>query len=372
MTIAVAKKPGENAVEITFRSPVREAARRQEAQPFFVPFTKNYPVPNGNMLRKVQADFGWDWNIALTPFGLDGDIRLEPAGAPRIADSRSGELLRQYRGLPRKLPLDPGLARRLVHGYYACVSYVDAQIGRMIKALEEAGVRDNTIIVVTTDNGTEVFTWPDGGTTPFKGAKGMGTEGGFRVPTVVRWPGKVKPNQVINGVMSHMDWLPTFVTAAGNPNIKQELLKGKKMGGKTYKVHLDGYDQTDMLTKGGESARKEFWYFTQSELAAARIDDFKYVLLDQPGGWTKDTIKLNFPQLYNLRLDPFERLDFDNSWMSFEHFYGREFWRFVFLQQEVAKLAKTAIEYPPMQASASMNLDAVKKKIQAAQAGHGQ
>ena len=254
----------------------------------------------------------------------------------------------------------------------AGMAQFDDTIGAVMKKLEELGVADNTIVVVTTDNGTEAFTWPDGGNTPFKGAKGMATEGGFRVPTVVRWPGKVKPNQVINGVMSGMDWLPTFVTAAGNPNIKQELLKGKKMGGKTYKVHLDGYDQTDMLTKGGKTARKEFWYFTQSELAAARIDDFKYVLLDQPGGWTKDTIKLNFPQLYNLRLDPFERLDFDNSWMSFEHFYGREFWRFVFLQQEVAKLAKTAIEYPPMQASASMNLDAVKKKIQAAQAGHGQ
>jgi arylsulfatase len=253
----------------------------------------------------------------------------------------------------------------------AGMAQFDDTIGAVMKKLEELGVADNTIVVVTTDNGTEAFTWPDGGNTPFKGAKGMATEGGFRVPTVVRCPGKVKPNQVINGVMSGMDWLPTFVTAAGNPNIKQELLKGKKMGGKTYKVHLDGYDQTDMLTKGGKTARKEFWYFTQSELAAARIDDFKYVLLDQPGGWTKDTIKLNFPQLYNLRLDPFERLDFDNSWMSFEHFYGREFWRFVFLQQEVAKLAKTAIEYPPMQASASMNLDAVKKKIQAAAAGHG-
>ena len=135
------------------------------------------------------------------------------------------------------------------------------------------GVADNTIVVITTDNGNEVFTWPDGGTTPFKGSKGMGTEGGFRVPAVVRWPGKVKPNQVINGVMSHMDWLPTLATAAGSPDIGKELLKGKNLGGKSYKVHLDGYDQTDMLTKGGKSARKEFWYFTQTELASALIDE---------------------------------------------------------------------------------------------------
>jgi len=256
----------------------------------------------------------------------------------------------------------------------AGMAQFDDIIGSVMKSLDDMGVADNTIIVITTDNGTEVFTWPDGGTTPFKGSKGMGTEGGFRVPAVVRWPGKVKPNQVINGVMSHMDWLPTLATAAGSPDIGKELLKGKNLGGKSYKVHLDGYDQTDMLTKGGKSARKEFWYFTQTELAAARIDEMKYVLLDQPNGWVGATVKNNFPRIYNLRLDPFERMGFDpnESFMSFEHFYGQNFWRLVFLQQEVGKLAKTAIEYPPLQASASFNLDAVKKKIQEAQAGHGQ
>jgi arylsulfatase len=256
----------------------------------------------------------------------------------------------------------------------AGMAQFDDIIGSVMDKLDELGIADNTIIVVTTDNGTETFTWPDGGNTPFKGEKGMGTEGGFRVPCVLRWPGKVKPNQVINGVMSGMDWLPTFVTAAGNPNITQELLDGKTINGKKYKVHLDGYDQTDMLTKGGKSTRNEFWYFTQSQLAAARIGDFKYVLLDQPDGWLGQTIKLNFPKLYNLRLDPFERLGFgpNESFLNFENFYGRNFWRFVFMQQEVAKLAKTAIDFPPMQTSASFNLDAVKKKIQEASAGHGQ
>jgi arylsulfatase len=248
----------------------------------------------------------------------------------------------------------------------------DDFIGGIMKKLDAMGVTKNTIIIVTTDNGTETFTWPDGGNTPFKGEKGMATEGGFRSPCVIRWPGKVKPNQVINGVMSGLDWLQTFVAAAGNPNIKDELLKGKTLGGKTYKVHLDGYDQTNMLTKGGKTARNEFWYFTQSTLAAARIGDFKYVLLDQPDGWVGQTVRLNFPQMYNLRLDPFERLDFNHSWLAFENFYGREFWRLVFFQQEVGKLAKTAIEYPPMQAVASFNLDAVKRKIQAASAAQGQ
>jgi arylsulfatase len=194
------------------------------------------------------------------------------------------------------------------------------------------------------------------------------------VPAVIRWPGKVKPNQVINGVVSGMDWFPTFVAAAGNAKIGQELLKGKTLNGKNYKVHLDGYDQTNMLTKGGKSARKEIWYFAQSQLAAVRIDDYKYVLLAQPGGWLGNTIKYNFPRIYNLRLDPFERMGMDpgESFMSFENFYGREFWRFVFMQQEVEKLAKTAIDYPPMQAGASFGLEAVKKKIQEAAAAHGQ
>jgi arylsulfatase len=249
----------------------------------------------------------------------------------------------------------------------------DDIIGSVMKKLEQMGVADNTIIVVTTDNGTEGFTWPDGGTTPFKGWKGMGADGGFRVPAVVRWPGKIKPNQYINGVMSGMDWLPTFAAAAGNPNIKKELLQGKKLGGKTYKNHLDGYDQTNMLTKGGKSARNEIWYFTQSELAAARIGDYKYVLIEQPEGWFGPSQKVNMPRVYNLRLDPFERMGYQQGESQFSFRYAvNNLWRAVFLQQAVAELAKSAIEYPPLQAGASFNLDAVKKKIQEAAAGHGQ
>jgi arylsulfatase len=250
----------------------------------------------------------------------------------------------------------------------AGMAQFDDNVGSVMKKLDDLGIADDTIIVVTTDNGAESFTWPDGGTSPFKGAKGMGTEGGFRVPAVVRWPGNVAPNQVINGMMSGMDWFPTFVAAAGNPDVKEELLEGKILDGKNYKVHLDGYDQTDMLTKGAESARNEFWYFTQSELAAVRIGNYKYVLIDQPDGWLGATVKVNFPKIYNLRLDPFERMGFgpNESFMSFEHFYGRNFWRLVYMQQEVAKLAKSTLAYPPMQGGASFNLEAVKKQVEEA------
>jgi arylsulfatase A-like enzyme len=245
----------------------------------------------------------------------------------------------------------------------AGMAQFDDIIGEVMKKLDEMGVADNTIIAVTTDNGAEGFSWPDGGTTPFKGWKGMGTEGGFRVPLVVRWPGKVEPNQVNNEVMSGLDWFPTFVAAAGyEGDIAADLKKGKTLNGKEYKVHLDGYNQVDMLTKGAKSARNEVWYFTESTLAAARIGDYKYVFIDQPQGWFGPKVKLDWPGIYNLRLDPFEKMNVGDSLFAGE-WWAFEFWRFVFVQQEVAKLAETAVEFPPMQPGASFNLSAVKDEI---------
>jgi arylsulfatase len=250
----------------------------------------------------------------------------------------------------------------------------DDIIGSVMKKLQDMGVEENTIVMVTTDNGTEVFTWPDGGNTPFKGTKGMTTEGGFRAPAVIRWPGKIPAGVVENGIMSGLDWLPTFVAAAGNSNIISELLKGKEMNGTTYKVHLDGYNQMNMLTGKGPSNREEVYYFGESTLGAIRIGDWKYVFIEQPNGWPGEKNKLNMPLIHNLRRDPFERYS-DHNWgigssdymMSF---YAREFWRFVFVQQKVAALAKTAIEYPPMQKGASFNLEAVKTQIQEAINSH--
>jgi arylsulfatase len=246
----------------------------------------------------------------------------------------------------------------------AGMAQFDDIIGDVMKKLDEMGIADNTIVVVSTDNGTEGFSWPDGGTTPFKGWKGMGTEGGFRAPCIVRWPGKVRPNQAINGVMSGLDWFPTFAAAAGyNGDIAADLKKGKKLNGTDYKVHLDGYNQLDMLTKGEKSARNEFWYFTESTLAAARIGDYKYVFIDQPQGWFGPKVKLDWPGIVNLRLDPFEKMGLNQSLFA-ANWWAFEFWRFVFVQQEVAKLAQTALEFPPMQPGASFNLEAVKKEIE--------
>jgi len=251
----------------------------------------------------------------------------------------------------------------------AGMAQLDDIVGSMMKKLKEEGLDDNTIVVFTTDNGTENFTWPDGGQTPFAGGKGTVMEGGFRAPAMIRWPGHVPAGKVENGVISGLDWFPTFVAAAGNPNIVDELKKEKKLGERTYKVHLDGYDQTELITGKGPSARHEVFYFAEGTLGAVRIDDYKYRFVDQPNGWFGGTVKPDIPILTNLRLDPFERTGFTGS-VEYFQWFKYEFWRFVYVQQEVEKLAKTALEFPPMQKGASFNLDAVKEQIEKAIASH--
>lgn len=253
----------------------------------------------------------------------------------------------------------------------AGMAQLDDDVGIVMQKLKDMGVDDNTIVVFTTDNGTEVFTWPDGGQTPFAQSKGTVFEGGFRAPAMIRWPGKVPAGKVENGIISGLDWFPTFLAAAGNPNIAEELKKGKQIGDTTFKCHLDGYNQLDMITGKGPSKRNEIWYFGESDLGAVRVGDYKYRFIDQPGGWLGDKIKPEVPTIINLRLDPFERTGFPenltkNGSLQYWEWYKYEFWRFVLVQDVVEKLAMTAIEFPPMQKGASFNLDAVKEKIAAA------
>ncbi|MGY4290231.1 arylsulfatase A-like enzyme [Bradyrhizobium sp. LM2.7] len=253
----------------------------------------------------------------------------------------------------------------------AGMAQLDDDVGLVMNKLKDMGVDDNTIVLFTTDNGTEVFTWPDGGQTPFAQSKGTIFEGGFRAPAMIRWPGKVPAGKVENGIISGLDWFPTLLAAAGNPNIAEELKKGKQIGDTTFKCHLDGYNQLDMITGKGPSNRNEIWYFGESDLGAVRVGDYKYRFIDQPGGWLGDKIKPEVPAIINLRLDPFERTGFPenltkNGSLQYWEWYKYEFWRFVLVQDVVEKLAMTAIEFPPMQKGASFNLDAVKEKIAAA------
>ncbi len=255
----------------------------------------------------------------------------------------------------------------------AGMAQMDESIGQILQHIEDIGETDNTIVIFTTDNGAEVFTWPDGGMTPFKGTKGTSFEGGFRVPAIIRWPGHVKPGSVENGIFSGLDWLPTLAHAAGNPDITNQLLKGVQLGDRTYKNHLDGYDQMAVLEGTGPSARHELFYFAGPHLGALRIDDFKFQFLQQPYGWPGEKVETDMPTITNIRQDPFERTssirgetlnDMGGGYMN--DFMAREFWRFVVVQQTVGKLAQTAIEFPPMQDPATFNLDAIKAKIAAA------
>jgi arylsulfatase len=253
----------------------------------------------------------------------------------------------------------------------AALKQMDDNVGVVLDWLKDNGLDDNTIVVFTTDNGAEVYTWPDGGTTPFSGAKGEVTEGAFRVPAIIRWPGHVKPGTVSNGIMSGLDWFPTLVAAAGNPDVTEQLLKGTALGDRTYKVHLDGYDQSDMILNGGPSKRKEVWYFAQTKLGALRYENYKYQFIDQPQGWIGPTVYPNMPKLTNLRQDPFERMNwpsagFSNGSIAYYDSFKHEMWRFVVPGQVIAKYLPTFIEYPPMQEGGSFSIGDLKEKVAAA------
>ena len=250
----------------------------------------------------------------------------------------------------------------------AGMAQLDDDVGLVMKKLKDMGVDDNTIVVFTTDNGTEVFTWPDGGQTPFAQCKGTVLEGGFRVPA---HPALARPCAGRLGAERHLlrHGLAADVRAvAGNPNITEELLKGKTIGDRTYKNHLDGYNQMAAITGKGPSARHEIFYLGESTVGAVRIDDYKYRFIDQPQGWLGEKTHVDVPYLINLRLDPFERTGWPNNGtkdgaQQYFDWFKYQFWRFVFVQQVVGKEIQTFIDFPPMQRGASFNLDAVKAEM---------
>jgi arylsulfatase A-like enzyme len=254
------------------------------------------------------------------------------------------------------------------------MAQLDDIVGSVMKYVSDNGLGDDTIVAFSTDNGAENFTWPDGGQTPFAGGKGTALEGGFRVPMIIRGPGHVPAGKIENGIVSGLDWFPTLVAAAGDPNIIEELKAGKKLGDRTYKVHLDGYDQTDLISGKGPSKRHEIFYFTETTLSAVRIDDYKYRFTDQPTGWLGSTVKVDWPILINLRLDPYERTGMfngsNNGSINYYNWFAYEFWRFAFVQQKVAEVAQTAIEFPPMQKGASFNLEQLKDELAKKAAAH--
>jgi len=242
----------------------------------------------------------------------------------------------------------------------------DGHVGELLKKLDDLGIANNTIVVYTSDNGAEVMTWPDGGATPYRGEKATNFEGGYRVPTLIRWPGVIKAGTIHNQFFAHEDFIPTFAAAAGNPDVVAQCMKGCPLNGKTFKVHLDGYNLMPFF-KGDvkESPRKEFLYWSDDgDLFAIRINDWKITFFEQYHEgidiWQREYTKMRIPMIYNLRSDPFERGPSSflyNDWMAHRVFVQ------VPAQAVVAKWLDTFKEYPIRSKPASFNLDDVMRKL---------
>jgi len=244
----------------------------------------------------------------------------------------------------------------------------DEQIGQILDKLDELGIADNTIVMYSTDNGPENDTWPDGANTPFRSQKDTNWEGGWRVPAFIRWPGKIKPGTVLNGIVSHQDMLPTLLAIAGDPDVNQKLLNGYKVGNKTFKVHIDGINMIPYLTgQVKESPRNAFFYMSDDgEVMAVRHRDWKFVLGEQQAQqmrvWMEPLNKLRVPLMFNLRRDPFERAQHNSNtyydWIMYHAFKIYE------MQEVVAREIADFEKFPPRQKPASFNLDAVMRQVQ--------
>jgi arylsulfatase len=243
----------------------------------------------------------------------------------------------------------------------------DALVGRLLKTLDSLGLANNTIVMYSTDNGAEKFSWPDGGTSPCRGEKNTNWEGGFRVPGMIRWPGVIKPGTVLNDVVSHEDWVPTLVAAAGNPNVKEQLLTGYAAAGKTFKVHLDGYNLSDYLGGKAPDPRKEFFYFNDDgALVALRYNQYKVVFAEQRASgfdvWQEPFVPLRVPKLFNLRSDPFETADHES--INYGRFRIEHLYLLVPAQAIVAQFLGTFKEFPPRQKAGSFSIDQVLEVLQ--------
>ena len=252
----------------------------------------------------------------------------------------------------------------------------DAHIGELLALLDELKIADNTIVVYTTDNGAEKFTWPDGGATPFHGEKATTWEGGFRVPAVVRWPGKIPAGKVVNGIVSHQDWVPTLMAAVGDADIKKKLKKGHKAAGKSFKAHLDGYNMLDYFSSGGEGdgPRKEIFYFTDmGELSAVRHMNFKVMFSKQEAHgfdvWKNPYTPLAWPDLIDLRADPFETGPRET--IGWGNWSAARMYTLSGAALVTKDFLKTFLEFPPRQEPGSFSADAIIKQLQATEGRMG-
>ena len=272
-------------------------------------------------------------------------------------------------------PESLGQAGRWQSFYHDTMIDHDRTVGALLDKLDELGIADDTIVMYSTDNGPHMNAWPDGAMTPFRNEKDSNWEGAFRIPCLLRWPGVIEPGTVSNELVSHLDWLPTFLAAAGEPEIKEKLLEGHQAGDKTFKVHLDGYDLVPYLSGEQEgSPRVEFFYFSDDgDLMAMRYDNWKLVFAEQRMEgtlrvWQEPMVPLRFPKLFNLRTDPFERADLTSN--TYWDWVIDHLFLFVPAQQIVGEFLQTFVQYPPRQKAASFTVDQVMEKLQQGAGSH--
>lgn len=265
-------------------------------------------------------------------------------------------------------PESIGQSGRWQSEYHDAMIDHDKNVGTILKKLDELGIANNTIVFYSTDNGPHMNSWPDAGMTPFRNEKNSNWEGAYRVPAMVKWPGHIKPGTISNDIMSHLDWFPTLLAIAGNPNVKDQLLSGAQVGKKSFKVHLDGYNFLPYLTgQEAKGPRIDFFYFSDDgDLTGMRYDNWKLVFAEQraPGTlkvWSEPFVKLRLPKIFNLRLDPYERADITSNtyydWLL-EHAFI-----VVPVQQHVAEFISTFKDFPPRQKAASFTVDQVLESL---------
>jgi arylsulfatase A-like enzyme len=273
-------------------------------------------------------------------------------------------------------PRSRGQAGRWQSEYHDVMIDHDKHVGELLKLLDDLKIAENTFVMYSTDNGPHMNSWPDAGMTPFRNEKNSNWEGAYRVPAMVRWPGKIKPGSVSNEIVSHIDWLPTLVAMAGDPDIKEKLKEGHKVGEKTFKVHLDGYNLLPYLTgQEKKSPRIEYFYFSDDgDLTAFRYDNWKIVFMEQRATgtlriWSEPFVPLRVPKIFNLRTDPYERADITSNtyydWLL-DHAY-----LLVPAQQIVGQFLSTFKEFPPRQKAASFSIDQVMEQLQRPISGTG-
>ncbi|KAI9029231.1 arylsulfatase A family protein [Hyaloraphidium curvatum] len=267
-----------------------------------------------------------------------------------------------------------GRAGRWQSEYHDVMIDHDDTIGKLLALVDELGIKDNTFVMYSTDNGPHCNSWPDAGTTPFRSEKNTNWEGAYRVPCMVRWPGKIKPGSISNDIVSHLDWFPTLLAIAGNPDIKEQLLKGTELNGRQYRSHLDGHNLLAHLTEGAPSPRKGFLYFTdEGELCALRMDNWKVVFMEQRAEgtlkiWLEPWTLLRAPKLFNLRTDPYEQADITSN--TYWDWYIDHAYVLVPSQSIVAEVLATFKDYPPAQKAGVFNLNRVMESLQYGASGH--